>query len=252
MINVKFTENTKSIRYFKQIIINKKMVITYEKNLREKAKELKENLRKENINAVLYEDSWEEYCVSMNIKHAGIDIGDVKIYYSPNKKTYKYINLIKDKNFKEIIKNIQNSSNIKNVYTNKGYEIDVDGSYQKGRTAYGAIIRKNGKVIKKLSGEVTEKETDGSRQIAGELRAVEETVNWCKENKINDITIYYDYAGIENWARGRWMAKKNITKKYAMFMNKAGMKINWVKIKSHTGVYWNEEADKLANKAISN
>jgi ribonuclease HI len=229
MINVKFTENTKSIRYFKQIIINKKMVITYEKNLREKAKELKENLRKENINAVLYEDSWEEYCVSMNIKHAGIDIGDVKIYYSPNKKTYKYINLIKDKNFKEIIKNIQNSSNIKNVYTNKGYEIDVDGSYQKGRTAYGAIIRKNGKVIKKLSGEVTEKETDGSRQIAGELRAVEETVNWCKENKINDIT-----------------------KKYAMFMNKAGMKINWVKIKSHTGVYWNEEADKLANKAISN
>jgi ribonuclease HI len=37
-----------------------------------------------------------------------------------------------------------------------------------------------------------------------------------------------------------------------MFMNKAGMKINWVKIKSHTGVFWNEEADKLASNAINN
>jgi hypothetical protein len=46
------------------------------------------------------------------------------------------------------------------------------------------------------------------------------------------------------------MAKKSITKQYATFMNKAGMKINWVKIKSHTGVYWNEEADKLALSAL--
>jgi ribonuclease HI len=28
------------------------------------------------------------------------------------------------------------------------------------------------------------------------------------------------------------------------------MKIEWQKIKSHTGVYWNEEADKLALSAL--
>ncbi len=228
------------------------MISKYEKNLREKASEFKAQLKKENISAVLNEESWEEFCVALKIKYAGIDIGDIKIYYSPNKKAFKYINRLKDKNFDAVIKKIQTCQDIKEVYFNKGYEIDVDGSYQKGRTTYGAIIRKNGKVVKKLSGKVSEKVTDGSRQIAGELQAVIESVNWCKENKIDNITIYYDYAGIENWARGRWMAKKNITKQYAIFMNKAGMKINWVKIKSHSGVYWNEEADKLAAGVISN
>ncbi len=222
----------------------------YEKILREKAEELNKKFKKEKIDSSILENRWEEYCVTLELKSKSKESGEIKLYYSPNKNNFKYINRISDKTIKEIALRIQAGTSDSKIYKNKGYEIDVDGSCQNGKTSYGAIIRKDGKVIKRISGLVGERDVEGSRQIAGELQAVIETVNWCRENSITDVTIYYDYAGIENWARGRWMAKKNITKQYAMFMNKAGMKIEWQKIKSHTGVYWNEEADKLALSAL--
>jgi ribonuclease HI len=222
----------------------------YEKKLREKAEELNKKFKKEKIDSSIDESRWEEYCLTLELKYNSIVSGEIKLYYSPNKNNFKYVNRISSNAVKEIALQIQTGTLDSKIYKNKGYEIDVDGSYQNGKTAYGAIIRKDGKVIKKLSGIVSERDVDGSRQIAGELQAVIETVNWCKKKSITDITIYYDYAGIENWARGKWMAKKNISKQYAMFMNKAGMKIEWQKIKSHTGVYWNEEADKLALSAL--
>jgi len=223
----------------------------YEKILREKAEEQIKKLKKEKIDSSIIDNQWEEYCVTLELKNKGKESGKIKIYYSPNRNNFKYVNQISDKSIKETALQIQTGNSDLNIYNDKGYEIDVDGSFQNGKTSYGAIIRKEGKVIKKLSGIVSVRDVDGSRQIAGELQAVIESVNWCLKKSITDVTIYYDYAGIENWARGRWMAKKNITKQYAMFMNKAGLKIEWHKIKSHTGVYWNEEADKLAINALT-
>jgi len=223
----------------------------YEKILREKAEELNKKFKGKKIDSSINESRWEEYCVTLELKYKGKESGEIKLYYCPNKKNFKYVNRISVKAIKETALQIQTGTSDSEIYKNEGYEIDVDGSCQNGKTSYGAIIRKDGKVIKKLSGILSERDVDGSRQIAGELQAVIETVIWCRKKSITDVTIYYDYAGIENWARGRWMAKKNITKQYAMFMSKSGMKIEWQKIKSHTGVFWNEEADKLALSALN-
>jgi hypothetical protein len=160
---------------------------TYEKILREKAEELLKKFKKEKINSSILEDLWEEYCVTLELKNKSEKPQYMKIYYSPNKNNFKFVNQISDIWIKEIALQIQTKTSDSKIYKNKGYEIDVDGSCQNGKTAYGAIIRKDGKIIKKLSGIVSEKDVDGSRQIAGELRAVIESVKWCKGNKIDDL-----------------------------------------------------------------
>jgi len=194
---------------------------------------------------------WEEYCVTLEISKNNFVIGNMKIYYSPNKKSYKYVFKIDDEKKCEEIKTIL-SLNVPEIYKNKGYEIDVDGSYQNCRTGYGAIIRKDGKIVKELNGIVKETDVDGSRQVAGELKAAMEAVKWCNENSVKDIIIYYDYDGVRKWAKREWKAKKPVTKEYAEFMKDVKINMHWVKIKSHTGIYWNEQADKLAGRATIN
>ena len=59
------------------------------------------------------------------------------------------------------------------------FEIYVDGSFINGATGYGAVILRNGQVVDELSGPVDASEVDGTRQVAGELIAVKEALNWC-------------------------------------------------------------------------
>lgn len=63
----------------------------------------------------------------------------------------------------------------------------------------------------------------------------------------------YDYLGIEKWSTGEWKAKKDLTKDYAAFMQKYMKIINieFEKVKAHTGVEFNEEADRLAKMAVN-
>jgi len=223
----------------------------FEAQIRKKANEVIAIFKKNNFESEISENHWEEYCVTMKIWQDEIFIGSMKIYYSPNKKSFKYVFKINNDENIEKIKNILSVDKQK-IYKNKGYEIDVDGSYQNGLTGYGAIIRKDGKVIKELCGIVKEIDVDGSRQVAGELKAATETINWCEKNLVDEITIYYDYDGVRKWAKGEWKSKKPVAKEYAEFMKTIKIKIHWVKIKSHTGAYWNEEADRLASRAINN
>jgi ribonuclease HI len=227
------------------------MPYKYESQLITKAGELISLLSDKNILADVVSDSLREYSIKIEIKDAGI----INLFYSPNKDSYKITTQdIKNKNLVREIENYWNEfsgNETKEYYTNKGIEIDVDGSYQNGVTTYGCVIRKNGKVIKELSGIVDEVEVDGSYQVAGEIKAVKEAVNWCFENSINEVTIYHDYNGLEMWAKGIWKTKKPVSISYSEFMRNVTTKINWVKIESHTGVKWNEYADKLAKNAVN-
>ena len=225
------------------------MPYKYESQLNTKAGEFISFLSDKNILADIISDSIRDYSIKIEIKDAGV----INLFYSPNKDSYKIT--IQDIKNKNLIREIEyywyefSGNEIKEYYSNKGIEIDVDGSYQNGVTTYGCVIRKNGKVIKELSGIVDEVEVDGSYQVAGEIKAVKEAVNWCLENSINDITIYHDYNGLEMWAKGIWKTKKPVSKSYSEFMRIVSIKINWVKIESHTGVKWNEYDDKLAKNA---
>jgi ribonuclease HI len=62
------------------------------------------------------------------------------------------------------------------------------------------------------------------------------------------VDIFYDYAGVENWATKRWQAKNEFTQAYAAFVRESGIRVYWHKVKSHSGDYWNDRADELAKQ----
>lgn len=132
---------------------------------------------------------------------------------------------------------------------NYSYHIYVDGSFLDGRVGYGVVILENDRVVEEISGLVPTEFIQGTRQIAGELYAVQEAVRWCQKNSIQEIDVFYDYKGIEKWATGEWKTKKPLTRGYAEFIRSCGIRIHWHKVDSHTGNRWNERADELARKA---
>lgn len=137
------------------------------------------------------------------------------------------------------------------IYKDVGYEADVDGAYKDGVTAYAAVIRKDGKMIRTLTEVIKPEEVDGSHQIAGEIRGVIETLKWCKTRNIKSIRIYYDYLGLYMWATGKWKARKKVSENYVQFMKNNTIKIEWVKIPSHSGYSWNEYTDKIAKETLT-
>ncbi|ORX84677.1 hypothetical protein BCR32DRAFT_325832 [Anaeromyces robustus] len=92
------------------------------------------------------------------------------------------------------------------------------------------------------------------RNVAGEIEGSKKAMNFCIKNHIPEVDIYYDYAGIENWARGIWKTNKKGTIEYKEFYNqvKKNLKINFMKVKAHSNNKYNDIADKLAKKALFN
>jgi len=133
------------------------------------------------------------------------------------------------------------------VSTHK-FEIYVDGSFINGATGYGAVVLENGKVVDELSGAVDASEVNETRQVAGELVAVKQALNWCCEHSVDEVSIYYDYLGIEKWATRQWKTNQPLTKDYARFVAECPIKIHWHKVDSHTGNRWNDRADSLARQ----
>jgi ribonuclease HI len=223
----------------------------YRKELEEYGWKLVEKLLLAGFRATIDDESFREYSVKIEVE----DYGGINLFYSPKKKNFKVIFAgVKDKAAREEFEKVLdlNSAELNSgeIYTNKGYEIDVDGSYFNDTTAYAAIVRKDGEVIKEIKGLVNTDKVKSSNQITGEMKAVIKAIDFCNQNGIKEIRLYYDYNGLKYWALGKWKTNLVSTQYYKDFMQKQNIKIEWVKISSHTGVYWNEQVDKLAKSVI--
>lgn len=126
------------------------------------------------------------------------------------------------------------------------YQAFVDGSFIEGRIGYGAVVLDRGKPVAELYGRVDDPDAFSSRQVGGEIRAVIETLEWCKRNGISEICIFYDFENIEKWAVGSYKTNTPMTQAYKQYIDNCGIRIYWRKVESHTGVALNDRADELA------
>ena len=129
----------------------------------------------------------------------------------------------------------------------------VDGSFllENFEFSFGAVIFHNGE-MKEFSKKFSDPELVTMRNVAGEIKGAEFVMKYCIENNIPAIDIYYDYMGIEKWCTGEWKANKPGTIDYRDFYNsiKDKIKVNFIKVKGHSGDKYNDLADKLAKKAL--
>ncbi|MEG0249822.1 MAG: ribonuclease H family protein [Peptostreptococcus sp.] len=165
--------------------------------------------------------------------------------------------LTKKDNSTEDIK-IEENSNLDtsdiNLDTSDIIEAYVDGSFDTSSQSYGSggVLIKNGEIIDTFSKKGTNKENVSMRNVAGEIEAAMIAMQYCYDNGYKNLRIYFDYNGIEKWCTGDWKANKIGTKKYKEFCDemKKNVNISFQKVKAHSGVEYNELADKLAKESI--
>lgn len=129
----------------------------------------------------------------------------------------------------------------------------VDGSYNVATKeySYGAVIFAGDKK-ECFSEKFNDPELATMRNVAGELEGSMKAMRYAVEAGAKELDIFYDYEGIEKWCTGAWKTNKDGTKAYKAFYEQISqkVKVNFHKVKGHSGDRYNDEADVLAKAAL--
>ncbi len=148
----------------------------------------------------------------------------------------------------------RNEEKIENIEEVDGVYAYIDGSFDRINGIYGSgVVIVDGDKKHEYKHAGNREDYAQLHNVAGELEAAKFVMWYAVDKKIKEITLFYDYQGIEAWAVGDWQANLPYTQDYVKFYNKVKsvVKVNFVKVKAHTGVELNEVVDKLAKDAIA-
>lgn len=134
----------------------------------------------------------------------------------------------------------------------------VDGSRNEELTkySYGIIIfHKASDGLKKITlyKSMIDPEGLALHQFAGEMKAAMVAIKWAIDQNLKLVNLFYDYEGIEKFATGEYKHTNNVVSAdYVAFIKTVSSKISLVfhKVKAHSGITFNEEADSLAKRAV--
>ncbi len=152
---------------------------------------------------------------------------------------------------KEGTKPVEPNVNVE-LPTDKPYAF-VDGSFntETGVYGYGGYLF-DGKQKHPLQGHGDDKNMATMRNVAGEIEGSMAAVRKAEELGINEMTMFYDYMGVKEWATGGWKTNTAGTRAYAEFMNPANrtVALTFTHTKGHSGIEGNEIADAMAKNAV--
>ncbi len=103
-----------------------------------------------------------------------------------------------------------------------------------------------------IRGNGNDPEEAVSRNVAGEVHGAVAAMHKAVELGLSEMTLFYDYEGIEKWPLRYWKTNKKISMFYVEEYDqlKDRLKVNFVHVKAHTGIPGNEAADKMAKAEV--
>lgn len=131
----------------------------------------------------------------------------------------------------------------------------TDGSYNIATKVYGYggfLHYSETEEDIEIRGNDSDPEEAESRNVSGEVHGAVAAMRKAVELGLTEMTLFYDYEGVEKWPTGLWKANKKISKFYVAEYNqlKDKLKVNFVHVKAHTGIPGNEAADRMAKAEV--
>jgi ribonuclease HI len=212
-------------------------------------------LAENSITGKLLPHSFRDYTCKVQVIKDGRSFGNINLYYSPKNDSFSMKgHELKDDSIMGELETYWTTFLAENDGNKKvedgGIIAYVDGSSIEDYVSYGLVIIDNNQILHKTSGLIKEESLQSMNQIGGEITSVYEAIKWAEGNKIQKLTIAYDYEGLEKWATGEWNANNSTTLTYQEDAKNWQVDITWQKIESHSGDPWNDKADQLAKQAI--
>lgn len=130
----------------------------------------------------------------------------------------------------------------------------VDGSYDAATKRYGfgcVLLTPDGEEITE-NGVGDHPEAVTARNVAGELLGTLTALKRAEAMGYKKVIVCHDYSGIAAWFRGEWKANTYVSRSYiaAAEAYRGVLDVTFRKVAAHTGVKYNEMADRLAKDAL--